>query len=96
VFHPGHRHQPHTSHKQGKRWISKLLFQSETCEHEVWNEPRCNVGHLEKSQGACIWEPVRRMGNQSSSCRHYAPLVISQRFAIALCRVAIRKRCPKL
>jgi hypothetical protein len=31
--------------------------------------------------------PVRRMGNQSSLCRQCAPLVISQRFAVAPSRL---------
>jgi hypothetical protein len=40
-------------------------------------------------------KPIRRMGNQSSLCRHCAPLVIS----VLLLRSIgwfIRKRCPKL
>ena len=41
-------------------------------------------------------KPIGRMGNQSSLCRQCAPLVISKRFAVALSRVAIRDRCPKL
>jgi hypothetical protein len=40
--------------------------------------------------------PIGRMGNQSFLCRQCAPLVIGKRFAVALSRVAIRKRCPKL
>jgi len=39
---------------------------------------------------------IVRMGSQSSLCSQCAPLVINQRFAVALSRVVIRKRCPKL
>ena len=41
-------------------------------------------------------KPIRRMGDQSFLCRQRVPLVISKRFAVALSRVTIRKRCLKL
>jgi hypothetical protein len=42
-------------------------------------------------------QTVRRMGNQSSSCRQRAPLLVSQRFAVALYYfMTIRIRYPKL